>query len=156
MTKLRTLSVSPTPSTAAYSSGDLVGGKLTFDVSQFARENEGGVVLDNVLVSDKAAQSANMDLVLFLEDPTTGTVFTDNAAFDIHDDDLSKVAAVVPVTTHHAFADNNVSRAVNLDLGLKLNQTNTDRNLYGALVSRATPTFPTATDLGLKLTLRSV
>lgn len=154
MQDIRTISASPTASTAAYASGDLIGDKLTFDVSHLANKGNGGLVLDHVDITDAAKQSADVDLVLFLEDPSTGTVFTDNAAFDVAADDLSKIGAVIPVTTHHTFNSNNVSRATQLDLAVKMNRTGSDRNLYGALVSRATPTFA-ADSLGVKLTTRS-
>lgn len=150
---VRIVSATPTLDTNAYGSGDLVGTKMTFDLSAF-RAAGGNVVLESVLIRDLAKQSANLDLVLFSSDPTASTL-TDNAAFDPHDTDLAAVVAVIPITTHNAYNDNGISYARNLAIPLNLDVTDASLNLYGVLVARATPTYA-ASDLRVNLTVRTL
>ena len=142
-----------TVDTNIYASGDNVGGLQTVDLSPF-KNTKGAAILDHVLIMDLAKQSANMDLVLFGSNPSA-TTFTTNVAQDIADADITKIIGVVPVTSHHVFADSSVSRAVNLDLGFKLDATQSTLNLYAALISRATPTFATTGDIDLTMTFRA-
>lgn len=141
--------VQPAIETSAYASGDLIGEKLTFSdvVKQYDRGG-GGLVQSSVLV-DQAAQEADIDLILFDTDPT-GTTFTDNSALDVADADMDKIVGVVEFRTYYAFGDNSVGQSLNLALPFILS---TGQDLYGALVSRGTPTYAAATDLIVRLNI---
>lgn len=146
------VSATPTVDTNIYASGDLIGTKMEFDVGQF--RDAGGFILDSVTLVDQAKQSANVDLVLFNADPS-GTTFTDNAAFDVADADMSKICAVVSLTTHVTFNDNSLSIARDQGIPIKLGKSLASQRLYGALVARATPTFAAATDVRVTLGVRA-
>lgn len=145
----RTINATPTIDTAIYASGDLVGGKLTF--AGAAKEGVGSGTIHTVVISDLDKESANVDLVIFNSDPT-GTTFTNNAAFDIADADLPKVACVISITTHATFNDNGVSYANGTNCVFEIADAATP-TLYGALVVRATPTYTTAADITVRLSI---
>lgn len=148
----RFTSASPTADTSAYATGDLIGGKLTF--TNALRKATGTGYLVSVMVSDKSAQASDLDLVLFSEDPT-GTTFTDQAAFDPADTDLSKIVAVINLgsAARFAYADNGTKYVGSLAIPLegKTSAGAFQGTIYGALVSRGTPTFAGAADLTVKL-----
>lgn len=154
MDKMTTISKTTNNSTQAYSSGDLIGGKMTFDMNTL-RGNNGEVVIDSVRVQDKSTQGADIDLVLFTSDLSTGTTLTDNSAFAPADADLANIAAVVSVTTHAAFSANGISQANDLKKPVKFAKPTADHTLYGVLVSRGTPTYAGSTnELTVALTAR--
>ena len=149
------VSATPTVDTAAYATGELVGGKLTFTPAVRSSTGTGYVV--SVIMADKAAQAVDFDLVLFRENPSS-TTFTDQAAFDVADADLTKVIAVVDLdssSSAKAFADNSVHYVGNLVLpvqGYDSSATPTvTKTIYGALVSRGAPTFATSGDVTITL-----
>lgn len=144
----RCVSATPTADTSAYASGDLIGGKLTFTGALGDYTATGYVV--SVRITDLAAQASDLDLVLFTQNPTN-TTFTDQAAFDVADTDLAK--ALVPINlgsaSRFAFNDNSIHYVGHLfeplygvTSGGALSTT-----IYGALISRGSPTFATAADV---------
>lgn len=138
------VSASPTVDTAIYAAGDLIGGKLTF--ANAARVASGNGEIFSVLLADQAKQSIAIDLILFDSDPT-GTTFTDQAALDIADADLTKIICVVPITTYAALNDNSIGFAsVRFPFALA-----SGTSLYGCLVSRGTPTFAAGADVTVRL-----
>lgn len=134
---------------AAYASGDLVGGKLTFSGALSANTKTGFVT--SVMVRDQADQNTQLNLVLFSSDPSS-TTFTNNAALDIADADLAKVTAIIdiPTTARFSFADNGVKYVPNIAVPVRSDVS--DGTLYGALISRGTPTFAAATDIQVEPT----
>lgn len=128
------VSATPTLDTAAYASGDLMGGKLTFNGALRNTSNAGFVA--SISLTDKAAQDVDLELVLFDENPT-GTTFTDQAAFDPADADLDKIAAVelFGSSKRFAYSDNGFKFAGSLahPVGATASATTV---LYGALVAR--------------------
>lgn len=147
------VSVTPTVDTAAYGTGELMGTKLTF--ANALPLATGCGLLRSAIIEDLSAQAHDIDLVLFDSDPT-GTTFTDNAAFDVADADLAKIIAVVSFgsASRFAFADNGVKFLGSLQIPVRGISVNSPaRTLYGALVSRGTPTFATAADLTVTLGL---
>lgn len=142
--KLVIVEATPVITTTAYSAGDAVGAVLSF--AGAARVAAGSGVVQSVVITDKAGQVANLDLLLF--DTNLSVPPTDNAACAIADADLVKCVGAIPVTGHHALADNSVSRALAVGLGFKLLAGTT---LYGVLVSRGTPTYATSSDLKVRL-----
>lgn len=145
----RTLNATPTIDTAIYASGDLVGGKLTF--AGAAKEGVGSGTVHNVVIQDLDKESANYDVIIFNSNPTE-TTFQDQSPLDIADSDLSKVVCIVSVTTHATFADNGVSYANGTNCVFEIADASTP-TLYAALVVRATPTYTTAADLTLRLSI---
>lgn len=136
--------------TAAYATGDLIGTKMTFDISGL--RDAQAIYLQSVQIRDQAKQSAAMDLVLFSADPAA-TTFTDNAQFDIADADMDKIATIVAASSFYSFNDNGIARAENLARALNPNLIASSVKLYGALVSRGTPTFVASTDVNVTLSL---
>ena len=138
--------VNPVVSTSpAYTSGDNVGGKLTF-TSVFVTSKMAGL-LSGILITDKAKQVANMDLILFSEDPT-GTTFTDNSAQAIADADLTKIIGVFNLATHCSLSDNSITYGSGLSESI---YSTCGGSLYGCLVVRATPTYAATTDLSVRI-----
>lgn len=138
----RFISASPVVDTSINASGDNLGGKLTFTAACNSLRTLSGEIR-NVIVVDQAKQSADMDLVIFNADPT-GTTFTTNAALDVADADMAKVDAVIPITTHKTLSDNGISTADSKAYSVHCTSGGV---LYGALVSRGTPTYAAASDL---------
>lgn len=120
----------------AYSSGDLLGTKLTLSsVLPFANNEP---YLFDVVVQDLTAQKSALDVILFDADPT-GTTFTNNGALDIADADLPKIIGVVSVaaTDYVDFADSSVACVSKV---IAVNPAS-GKNLYACLVARGTPTY---------------
>lgn len=139
--------VAPAPDTNIYASGDLIGAKLTLIPAV-----SGGLagVIRAVSLVDQAKQNAAIDILFFDDDPS-GTTFTNNAAIDIADADMTKLVgfAQIPATSGYAaFNDNNLGQAQNLFIPFVLDD---GKALYAALVSRGTPTFAATTDLSLNV-----
>lgn len=138
--------------TSAYATGDLIG-KHTGGYLTFANAiGVGGTKLISARLIDQAKQAAAIDLVLFSTIPNTNTL-TDNGALDVADADLLNYLGHISFVagSYAAFADNNA--AILRDLQLGLNPASNDKNIYGLLVSRGTPTFAAATDLAVAITL---
>lgn len=139
------VSVSPTVGLVAYASGDLIGGKLT--ITGLSLGEEWGGLIQSVSILDKAKQDANIDVVIFGHNPT-GTTFTDNAAFDVADADLSKIIAVISLSSYADFSTNSLAQKTGLAIPF---MTDTGNVLYAALVSRGAPTYVATTDVTLVL-----
>lgn len=138
------VTLTPTVDTNIYASGDNVGGKMTF-LSVLNRGVSG--IIRGCTISDAAQQSSDMDLVLFEGSPSA-TTFTDNVALDIADADLPKIITVLNFTSYDAFVDNSYATLDGLSIPYNKNKT-----LYGALISRGTPTYVAATDIDVTLTV---
>lgn len=83
------IAVQPTVDTAAYASGDCIGGKLT--ITNAARVSGGSGVLQSIrAVNRSASQNKRLRIVVFNADPTNATL-TDNAAFVFSTDDYKVV-----------------------------------------------------------------
>lgn len=152
MEKILTSVVTPTLTATAYSTGQLMGGKLTFSNVLDLSTCVG--YLRSVLITDLNAQAVDLDLVLFHTDPTN-TTFTNAAAFTLADADIGKVLCALSFgsANRFAFADNSIkyiapSGAVPL-LGFVSNAPS--RTLYGALIARGAHTSATASDITIKL-----
>lgn len=145
----RTINATPTIDTNIYASGDLLGTKLTF--AGAAKEGVGSGTIHTVVISDLDKESANVDLIIFNSNPSA-TTFSNNSALDIDDADLSKIACVISITTHATFNDNGVSYANGTNCVFEIADASTP-TLYGALVVRATPTYTTAADITVRLSI---
>lgn len=144
-TKTRVISVAPTVDTNAYASGDLVGPMQTL-TGAGAGGNLGAQngmytgIIHSIVITDLDNQAADFDLVVFSSLPS-GTTFTDNAAFDIADADLPKVACVLQVTTNVAFNDNAVIIANGTNCVFDARASTVPGTLYVAPVIRSAATF---------------
>jgi hypothetical protein len=148
---VHTVSVTPTVDTAAFATGDIIGTKMAFNVMPF--KDRGGCILDQVMIADLAKQALAIDLVLFGTDPAA-TTFTENAAGDVDDADLSKVIGVVSLTTHVALNDNGLTYARGIGLPIRIAP---DHNgmIYGVLVARGSLDYVAATDVTVTLAFRA-
>lgn len=132
----------PTVSTAQYSSGDVIGAKMTF--SGMAREVGSSGLVQMVSIFSKSAQSFACELWLFHTDPSAST-FTDNGAFVLNAADYDKVAAVVSDFTWYAAGGPAFAQASQLAMPYKLAADQTA--MFGVLVARATPTLTSTSDV---------
>lgn len=146
----RFVSTTPVTDTAIYAAGDLIGGKLTFFPTCRGPVNTGYIT--HVRVADKAATDVDLELVLWYSDPSA-TTFTDQAAFDPADADLATMLAVIPLDGDNSaqWADNGTYSVNNLMIPIRCGANVVSRTLYGALVSRGTPTYASSSDITITL-----
>lgn len=145
----RCTTVSPTVTAGAYTSGQDMGGLLTFTNALRSSSRAGLVTAVNVV--DLAAQTADLELVLFNDNPS-GSTFTDNATLTIAAADIPKIAAVVSLSTSSRFSWGSlrgVKYLGSLSLPVQGGQSTgtSSPTLYGALVSRGTPTQASTSDI---------
>lgn len=145
---LRKKTAQLTVDTNAYTAGDLIGGKMTFDLSDF-RDRD--IFIRSAFVYDQSKNDKDYILVLFGADPAA-TTFTDQAAFDVDDADLTKIIGTISLATLTGFNDNGVSMVQALALPIPLDPKG-NMTLYAALVSVADPTFAAATDVSVALVI---
>lgn len=136
--KTATPTVSTTP---AYSAGDNIGGLIS--LTSAVRYAAGGGTITSVVISDKAKQSAAIDVVFFTANPGS-TTFTDNGALAVNAADLVSIVGVISVTSWSAFSANSVGSALGQSLPFVLASGTT---LYAALVARGTPTYASTSDI---------
>jgi hypothetical protein len=148
--KVVRLSVTPTISSgSAYTSGDVVGGQMTF--SGAVRVAGGSGTILSIMVLDKSqAQRAAMDLLFF---DRSVTVAADNAAFATSDGDMANCLGICQIGPYNtAWAGtplNSISYLANVNIPIVLNGT----DLYVAAVVRAGPTYGSTSDLVFVLTI---
>ena len=121
----------------AYADGDLIGGKI--ELTDAMRVKGGSGYLVSIILKDKSAQNAELDIVLFGKNPQN-TVFTDNSPLDVNDTDLDEILGVfkIETTDYTDFVDNSVAtKSVLVDIKAFANT----QNLYAAIISRGTPTY---------------
>ena len=144
----KVVTVTPTVEAAAYATGELIGGKMSF--AQAVRGIDlvdATGMIQSVVITDLAKQSANLDLVFFDVDPSN-TTFTENSALDINDTDLLTIIGVVAITDWKDFSDNSVGIALNLAMPFGLG---TGATIYAAIVSRGSPTYASTSDLTVRI-----
>lgn len=142
--KVVRLQITPTISTTIYAAKDAIGGLLTF--SNAARASGGTIFIQSLVVVDKDQERADMELYL---SRATFTAPTDNAVFDPTDAELLDCVGVIGVGPWYDFNDNAVASVNNI--GLECSLAGTD--LFGALVSRGTPTYTSTSDIVVTLTI---
>lgn len=157
--------VTPTITAGAYTSGDILGGQLTFANAVRAGALSGRIV--SVTVLDKTqAQRAPMDLVLF---DRSVTVPADNAVATFSDADMANCLGVINFSAqayNTAWAGTpansiatipyselttsaTVNSAAQLPFPIVLNST----DLYVAVVLRSSPTYTSTSDIVISLTI---
>ena len=140
------IEATPTVDTAAFATGDLIGA-AAIELSGATGGNEiHGGMIQSVIVTDLAKQSAALDIVFFDADPSN-TTFTENAAFDPDDADILNIIGVAAITDWKAFNDSSVGQALNLAIPFV---ADTKNKLYAVIVSRGAPTYG-ASDVTLRV-----
>jgi len=128
-----------------YASADCIGTK--FEIANLNRGVAGmAPILTAVTVTDLDDQQGALDVILFDSDPSA-TTFTDDAALDIADADLTKIIGMVKVTSsdYSTFNDNAVGQVHSIGLAIDLAGGS---SAYGVVVSRDAKTY-TANGIGL-------
>ena len=142
------VTVTPTIQAAAYATGELVGGKMSFAGAVRMKDLVAATgLIQSVVITDLGKQSVALDLVFFDTDPSN-TTFTENSALAVNDTDLLTVVGVASVTDWKSLSDNSVGLALNLAMPFNLG---TGTVLYGALVSRGAPTYASTSDLTVRV-----
>lgn len=140
------VAVAPTvTASSAYASGNVVGGLLV--LPNMVRLTGGTAILQKVVVDFKTTQTAQLDLVLFANNPT-GTTFTDKAAFSLAAADFNRVIGTVHITDCTSLGTPSVCQASGLALPIQGQGSTT---VYGVLVTRGTPTYGSTSDIQLIL-----
>jgi hypothetical protein len=134
-----TVTVSTSP---AYTSGDVVGGKLT--LTGAVRTAGKAVVLQNISIKDNANQKPVGNILIFDSDPAAATT-TDNAAF-AYSTDFGKQIARIPVVAADWDTINGKASATLPNLGRVLKAAS-GTTLYAVFVATSTPTFAATTDV---------
>lgn len=132
---------------AAYSSGDAIGGLLTFEDACSVFEPDFRIV--SAVLIDNAKQGVHVALLLF---DRTFTPTADNAAMDPSDSDLQNATAIVdfPAADYLALNDNSICQP-DLGAGVPGRLVDGGTDLYGQLISYGTPTYVAASDITIKL-----
>ena len=126
----------------AQGSGDYVGvDHVAMTFTDCARLLGGTGTIPRVLFVDYDLQAISGELWLF--DTAPAGLPDDNAAFTITDADAARCIGVVPFNTYYASALNCVSPGVPLT-PIVFQCAAASRDLYGAFVTRGTPTYVTA------------
>lgn len=141
-----TVTATPTISTSAYASGDVIGGLMTFEDEELieATKPNRRAYVTAVRVADKSTQAAPMDLYLFESSPSGGG--SDNAAFDPDDADLLIGPADKPIHITDWSTNNDNCSGKSGALGVAIKPT-VDGKFYARAVSRGTPTYGSTSDL---------
>ena len=143
VTQSITSSSALTVTAGAYVAGVNMGGKLT--LASAGRAGANSLTVQSVTISDKAATAKNRTVIIFNANPTA-TTFTDNAALDIDDADLGKIACIIPLTVHQSFADNSVSTLNNVGCVVDLSS---GTSMYAAVIAAENQTPGSTSDLTL-------
>lgn len=143
----------PTVSTSpAYTAKDAVGGLLTF--SNAARYPGGSGIIQSAALIDLSQQMPSLELCLF---DRAIAAPTDNAVFDPTDAELKTLLCVIALSSYGDFNDNSASTRGALGIAFKLfggsGSVSATANLYGALVTRGTPTLVGTADITVRLAI---
>jgi hypothetical protein len=143
------VSASPTVTAAsAYSTGNVVGGLLTFtNVTATAAPATGGRV-EEVTIYSKSSQTAELDLVWCGSLNPTNTTLTDKAAVALAVADFNKCRVVAQLTNWQNLGAPSSATTGQIATPFSLASGSTG---YGFLVTRGAPTFTATTDLQVTL-----
>lgn len=120
-----------TEATPDYSSGDLCGGKITFDNCVRRAGGTGIVQRLNLLSIDAVGVAAAF--LLFRADPAAST-FTENGAFTIHATDLPNLLRAIPVPSANWTTLTGTSY-YEQEIALNIPFAPATDDLYGALIA---------------------
>lgn len=139
---------------AAYGSGDVLGTGNPIALEVLTTPN-GTAILQSLVINDLDKLDGAIDVVVFNDNPTA-TTFTDNAALDINDADLTKVihsGVSVTASNYKDFNDNSSATVTGVGCPVK-NASATDGNkakIWVAFVSRDTKTYTSNNSVSAKL-----
>jgi hypothetical protein len=133
--------VTPTIDTNAYSTGDVIGGKMVL-TGAAARNG----IITNVTVWDDDGEKDQLDL-FFFSGTLTGT-YTDNGAFAVNAADKAKLFAVISIATTDYFdaGSDAVATKHNVATAIRTNNSG-NADITVIAVIRASTTYTAATDL---------
>ena len=137
-------------STVGYTANQCLGGKLT--LTNCLRINNGVALLESINVCDLDKQNAPLTLVFFGSNPS-GT-YNDHSTFSLSAGDLSKVIGSCSIgASNYLQIGNDRSVATLPALGLELQGTGGNQNLYALLMTTGTPTYTTASSVSINFGL---
>lgn len=147
-TFFRSIGVELTVALTAYTAGDVVGGLITFNIT----DASGGGVVNTIRMVDEDSQAEPYTLYIFNDKPT---VIADDAAFAtaVTVADLRKLIAVVPIVAGDYTTLNSMDY-VHLDLVDLLGHPlifNGNGSLWAYLVAGDTPDYANADTLYIAL-----
>lgn len=143
--RAKVFDVRPTISTAAYASGDVIGGLIT--LTDVVNAIGFGGFVHSITVIDESAQNAAMYFSFFSGEPLASTL-TDNAAPVIDGADRDKLLGLVAVAGADYFPMGaGLSMASVRGAGLTFQVGPTDKALYAVCISAGTPTYAGTNDL---------
>jgi len=148
----REISVEPTVDTAAYASGDTVGGLITISGISCPGEM---LEVSGIKTVDNAGQSTTRDFVFYKTQPT-GT-FTDNAATAPTKADLIAASPPIQVKSTDCFVFSGKSICSLSSLSSQIRSSvlfNSQRRIWLTVTTRGADDFVLATDFSIQLYLR--
>lgn len=140
--------VDPTVDTDAYTAGDVVGGIQ--EVQNAVSDNGMTGLLQTLTVLDEADQKAELDILLFSEEPDTSPG-ADDAALALDDGDLDKLLGIVNVGASDYTTLNGNAIAQVKNVGMMLKSARGKRSIWVLIVTRGTPNYDADDDLRLRL-----
>lgn len=145
--------VTPTIDTNAYADGDHLGSLQVID----GFRNWSVFILEDIVIIDLAAQSAEIDIFFWGSSPTIAS--SDNAAFSVTDAQISNSIGVVTIPAASYAAVGAAQSVATVDVQKTLISTtaptdSTPFRVYAQAVSRGTPTYGAADELIFKYGLR--
>lgn len=149
MAYARSVSYTPVTDTSAYADGDMIGtGASALTLFEAERPKHGMVA--QCLVFDLDKQNADLDIILFSQEPGN-TTFINNAALDIDDADLVNIIGRIHVysSDYVDFADNSVAQTQ----GVLAWPVAAGQTVYAVTRCGGTPTYTTAAALKIMITL---
>jgi hypothetical protein len=130
---------------SAYVANNSVGGKLTF--ANVAGAQQSGII-QNITVASKSAQTTGYKLYIFTGNPTVTTI-ADKATPALSNTDLPYLMDVFTLGS----SDSTLGPTINVLDNIGRAFVSQNQNLYGILVTNATPTYTTSTDIFVTLTV---
>jgi hypothetical protein len=144
MKDIISISTTVTTTAGAYSDGDNIGGLLKFKAADIYMDRVG--YIQSAVLTDRASQEIDTDLIIFRDNPENST-FTDNAAFDVHDNDLDKILGIITFDTYKTFNDNSIASEGQLSIPFNI----VESQIFAALVTRGTPTYASTSDITIRI-----
>ena len=150
--------ITPTVDTSAYAANDCIGTLIEITHSGAGlngpvNDRSGSGKISRATLYDKASQIQThaIQAYIFKDNPTSST-FTDQAAFNINDADLTKLECVITFDTANGseFGSSSANQMIQrINLGITY-ETSTD-SLYVDFKAIGTPTFGSSSDLSMRL-----
>jgi hypothetical protein len=146
MTRTAQVQLQPSVNTSAYTANFCVGGKLVF--ANIAGPQQSGVI-QNVTVTCKTTQTTGYKLYIFTGNPGRTTI-ADFATPTINaNNDLQYLMDVITLGS----ADSTLTSTINVTDNIGRAFVSQDQNLYGILLTNATPTYTTTRDVIITMTV---